>query len=350
MFSITMEEKNFKKIITAVLVACLFILAVLIIKPVFYSIIWGVLLAYIFYPVYSQVYKRVKSKGLSSFIICLLLLAVIIIPLVFIFNTLINQAINGYLALQKIDLGAVFTKLLPPFLLDTAISEQIISSISGVIPTLISGFISKFGEFILNLPIILLQIFIVIFVFFFSLRDGEELIEYLKSLSPFTKETSDRFLNHMKDITNSVLIGQVVVGILQGILAGIGYFVFGVPYIIVLTVLTAFAAIIPLIGPWLIWVPVDIYLFSIGKTGPAIGLLIYGTIIVSLIDNVLRPFIVSKRTKLNSAIVVIGMIGGFLVFGILGFILGPLIIAYVLLVVEIYRKSKKSESLIFKNT
>lgn len=131
-------------------------------------------------------------------------------------------------------------------------------------------------------------------------------------------------------------------------MAGLGYFVFGVPNAILLTVITVIAAIIPVVGPWLVWVPVDIYLFGTGNTSAGLGLLIYGLVIISWIDNVIRSMIVSRRTQLNTGIVMIGMSGGLFAFGFIGLIIGPLILAYVLLVIEVLRKSTVSEDLIFK--
>jgi len=108
-------------------------------------------------------------------------------------------------------------------------------------------------------------------------------------------------------------------------------------------------AVIPFIGAWIGWLPTVIYLFAAGRPEAGIGLLIYAILIISLIDNVLRTIIVSRKTKINSAIVIIGMIGGLFAFNILGLILGPLVLAYVLLIIEIYRKKNiKTESIIFK--
>tara|TARA_Y100000310_G_C20637826_1_gene792168 strand:- start:428 stop:1558 length:1131 start_codon:yes stop_codon:yes gene_type:complete len=334
-------EKNFKDIITAVLIVGLFILAVLIIKPVALSIIFGILLAYIFYPIYKWMVKKIKSENLSAFLVCMLLLLIILIPIALILSSLINQAVNVYLSLQNIDLASSLKQSLPS-LFSSEISSNFATTLNDFISKTISFFISKFSGFILNIPVIILQFFIVIFVFFFGLRDGQKAVEYVRGLSPFEKDIAERFFNQFKGITNSVLLGQVVVGIIQGVIAGIGYFIFGVPYALFLTLLTMLVGIIPLIGPWLVWVPVNIYLFLTGRTGAAFGLLIYGLIVISWLDTLIRPVIVSRKTEMNSAIVIIGMIGGLFVFGVLGLILGPLILGYVLLVIEIYKKSKKS--------
>ncbi|GAG19280.1 unnamed protein product, partial [marine sediment metagenome] len=135
---------------------------------------------------------------------------------------------------------------------------------------------------------------------------------------------------------------------IQGIIAGIGYFIFGVPNALLLTILTIFVGIIPLIGPWLVWVPIDIYLFASGHSGAGFGLLIYGLVVISWLDTIIRPLIVSRKSQINPAIVIIGMIGGLFVFGILGLLAGPLILAYVLLVIELYRKKTFNKNIIFK--
>lgn len=341
-------EKNFKDAMVVILIVGVFILAAMILKPVIFSIIWGALLAYIFHPTYKWILKRLKNESLSAFLICFLLFLIILIPIILVVNYLAGQAINFYLSLQTLDLASIIKQTLRLDAFSSPILTTLANSLNSFVPKILSYFITKFSNIILDIPTIMLQIFVVIFVFFFGLRDGEKAMKYAGSLFPFKKEVGEKFITQFKGVTNSVLLGQVVVGVIQGLIAGIGYFVFGVPYALLLTILTIFVSIIPFIGAWLGWVPVVIYLFSIGRTEAGIGLLIYGLIIVSLIDNVLRTIIVSRKTKINSAIIIIGMIGGMFVFGILGLILGPLILSYVILIVELYRSNKVGENIFFK--
>jgi len=342
-----LRKEDFKNVITAALVIGLFILAIIIVKPVAMSILFGILLAYIFYPMYKWLLSKLKSPNLSALLICVGLIVIILLVIGLIFNSLANQAIDLYFSLQNSNLENTINEILPTFL-SSEISANLAGSLNSFISNLLANSLSKFTSFILNLPIIMLQLFVVIFVFFFSLRDGKKGVEYIKSLSHLGKETQEKFFKQFKDITNSVLLGQIVIGIAQGIVAGIGYFIFGVPNALILTILTMFVGIIPLIGPWLVWLPVDIYLFIVGRTGAGIGLLIYGLVIISWIDVFIRPLMVSRKTEINSAIVIIGMLGGLFVFGILGLIIGPLVLAYVLLVVELYRKKTFGEDIIFK--
>lgn len=344
------DKINFKDMVIVLLLLGLFVLAALVIKPMITAILLGVLLGYIFYPLYAWILGKLKREILSALIVCLTLLLIILGLAGLILSSLLNQAVNFYLSLQNIDLSQVFSNILPRFF-STEMSSTIGSSLNTFISKALAYGLSKSGDFILNLPLILLQLFVAIFIFFFALKDGKKAVEYIKSLDFLEKENQEKFFVQFKNITYSVLIGHIVVGIIQGLIAGLGYLIFGVPNALILTLLTMLVAIIPFIGAWLGWVPIVIYLFAIGRTEAGLGLLIYGVIVVSLIDNVLRTIIVSRKTKINSAIVIIGMIGGIYAFGVLGIIIGPLILAYVLLVIEIYRrKNLKTESIIFKET
>lgn len=342
-----LDKEDFKNLITLALVAGLFILAIMIVRPVAMSILFGILLAYIFYPIYKLLLSKIKNENLSAFLICIALAVIILLVIGLIFSSLASQAIDLYFSLQNSNLEETINQILPTFL-STEISANLAGSLNSFISNALASSLSKFTSFILNLPVIILQLFIVVFVFFFSLRDGKKGVEYMKSLSHLGKETQEKFLKQFKDITSSVLLGQIVIGIAQGIVAGIGYFIFGVPNALILTILTMFVGIIPLIGPWLAWLPIDIYLFLVGRTGAGIGLLIYGLVIISWIDVFIRPMIVSRKTEINSAIVIIGMLGGLFVFGVLGLIIGPLVLAYVLLVIELYRKKTFGQDIIFK--
>lgn len=342
------NKLNFKDLIILILVVGIFILAAIIIKPLIIPIIYGILLAYIFYPVYKFFLKRLKNENLTASIICFGLIVIIVFVSFLIFQPLFRQSINLYLQIQKIDFVQIAEKILPNAISSSEVSSNVLGYFNTYVSDLIASFLKIFREFILNLPVMLLKIFIVVFVFFFSLRDGKKAIEFIKSLSPLKKETEERFFKHLTDITNSVILGQIVVGIVQGLLAGLGYFIFGVPNSLLLTAITIITSMIPIIGAWIVWVPVDIYLFATGNSGAGIGLLIYGILFISTIDNLIRLVIFSKKTRLNSVVVLIGMIGGLFAFGFLGLIIGPLILAYVLLMAELYRKNTLENSIIFK--
>jgi len=341
------NDKIFRQVLNYILIGILFLLAFIIIEPILIAIIYGLLLSYILYPVYKFILSKVKYENLSAFLICLGVFLILFILFSVILGALFNQLINFYITLQKMDTTKVIEASLPG-IISSDVSSNMATSIESSLSRLLAKTTSYIGDFILNLPNLLLQILVVFLIFFFSLRDGEKAIKYLRGLSPLNKETQAKFFQQFKGITQSVLIGQIVVGIIQGIIAGVGYFIFGVPNALLLTALTVMIGVIPIIGPWLVWIPVDVYLFIVNRPGAGMGLLIYGLFLINWVDTIIRPMIVSKRTQINPAIILIGMIGGIFVFGVLGLIIGPLILAYVLLVLELYRKQTLGESIMFK--
>lgn len=342
------DEKSFNKIASIVLIAVLITLTFFILKPILVSSIFALILAFIFYPIYKKFLLWTRNKNLAALIICLILLTIVIVPLLLLTPLLVKQTFEIYMYLQRADILAPFKSIFPSFFSSPELSKDLVIAINSFTAKIASSFLNNFTEILLNSPIILLHLALILFVFFFALRDGDELVSYIQSLSPLSKESEKKVFQQFKDITYSVIFGNIIVGIVQGLVTGIALFVLRIPNAIILTLAAVFFSMFPLLGPWLIWVPVDVYLFTVGRTTAALGLLIYGLLFISLIDNIIRPFIVSKKTKINSAIVLVGMIGGLFVFGMLGLILGPLIIAYLLLLLDSYKNKKTASILIQK--
>lgn len=331
-------EKIFKKLIVGTAIVALVVLSLVIIWPIYLSIIAGLLLAYIFYPVYKVVLRIVKEKNIASVIIVLIILFIVFIPLWFMLPLVARQLFDAYTYSQAIDISSIVGKLLPStFSVDTS------SMINSFISKIVNSVFNSFSSYLLNLPNLLFQAAIILFVFFFAMRDADKLKEYVKQISPFSPSFEKSLEKQFKDITNSVLYGNIIVGFIQGIVTGIGLFIFGVPGVLILSILAIIAAIIPVIGAWLVWIPASLYLFSQGHTGAAVGLFLYGAILVSWIDNILRPYIVSRKTNISSAVVLVGMLGGLLVFGLIGFILGPLILSYLIIILDAYKDKKLTE-------
>ncbi|PIN90817.1 hypothetical protein COU60_00550 [Candidatus Pacearchaeota archaeon CG10_big_fil_rev_8_21_14_0_10_34_76] len=319
----------------------LVVLAFLVIRPILLSIITGLILAYAFNPLYIKVKKVLREKNTSAFIVGLLVLLIIIIPLWFLIPLLIQQVFDAFTSLKGVDVANFVQRFFP---IDSAriqvdITNAIINFIAGITNTSLSAL----ADFLLELPTILLNLAVVIFVFFFALRDQDKLKEFVSGISPLRKDKEKILVKQFKDLTSSIIFGQIIIGIIQGVATGIGLLVAGVPNALLLTLFATGASIIPIIGPWLIWVPAAIYLLSIGNTTAAIIFAIYSAVVVSSIDNFLRPYIVARKTKSSSVVVLIGMIGGLFVFGILGLILGPLILSYVILFIEAYKNKTLSD-------
>lgn len=342
---VRVDEVSFRKTMTGLILVVLTILSFFLLKPVLMAIVIALILAFIFSPVYDWLNKKIKSPNITVSIIILFLLALIVLPVWFLTPLLIRQSFRMFQAIQQIDFVAPLQNLFPSLFA----SEQFSSEIGGIISSFTSDaanfIVNFFASIILNFPTLSLQLVVVLFTFFYVLRDKEKVIKYVGSLSPFSKDVEKKLFHYSKGIASSVIYGQVIIGIIQGLIVGIGFFVFGVSNALFLTLLAALAGIFPIIGTILVWVPVMIYLITAGNNVAAIGIFIFG-MFSSSIDNILRPLIVSRRTDLHTAVVIVGMIGGIFMFGILGVILGPLILAYLIIIIELYRKKNIPDSLI----
>ncbi len=329
------DYKDIKRGIVGIIIAGIFILTFFILKPIIISIIFGLLFAYIFNPVYKKIKSKVGGKNIPALILIFSLTIIVVIPILYFVPIIINQTFNAYTILQNFDFISFISKFS-----QNDLSVTFAKSINNIIGQTFSTFLNQFKNLLIDLPSFLLQFAVFLFTFYFAIRDGNELKEYLSTLSPFSKETEKKFLKEFRGITNAIIFGQVLIGIVQGLALGVGLFVLGVPNAIILTFVACLTSIIPILGSWLVWLPVGVFLLLSGQTFAGIFLLVYGALFVGTIDNLLRPYILSKQSNLPIALSVIGTIGGLYFFGITGLVLGPLILAYVLIIIEFYQKGK----------
>jgi len=332
-----MDDEYFKKITITLILAVLIVLTFLLLKPILISIIVGIILAIILTPLYSKLKKIIKSENLASFLICLFLFILIVLPFWLFTPILINQSFKIYFAAKQTDFVTPLKTIFPSLFASDEFSSEIGSVIYSFVTNTANSFVNMLSQMILNFPTLFLQFLVVFFTLFFVLKDKEKIVEYIKSLLPFSKDVEKKLFESSKGITISVIYGQVLTGIVQGLIVGIGFFIFNIPNTLLLTLFACLAGIFPIIGTTIVWLPVLVYTFIGGNIFPAVGIGIFG-FISTIIDNFVRPAFVSKRTDMHPLLILIGMVGGLFLFGILGFILGPLIIAYVLIIIEIYRR------------
>lgn len=323
------EGWDIRKVTFIVIILVLGVLAFFLIKPVLISIISGLLLAYMFNPAYQKLLSFIERRTIAALLISFFIILIIFIPLWFLVPIMLEQVFKIFTFSQTLDLQSVVHSLFPT--LTAQFAQQMTVALNTFVGKIIVSALESLNSFVLDIPLISMHLIIVFFVFFYSLRDSSSLLSFFSEISPFSKNKEKAIIQHFKDITDSLIYGQVIVGIVQGSLAGLGLLLFGVDNVLVLTVLAIFFSILPILGPFIIWIPVAAYLFFVGETGIAIGYLIYNLVVVSLMDNILRTYLVSRKTKISPAIVLVSMIGGFLVFGIMGLLLGPLIVAYFLM-------------------
>jgi len=328
-------EDTFKKLSMILFVGILVVLAFLTLQPLILTIILAMIFGYTLYPLYFWVLKYLKSENLSAFVVVLAFLLIIILPLWFLLPIIFKQIFNSYVFMQNADIAGILQSLFPQAATDSQANFSV--AVNSFISTIVGMITKGFSNFLLNIPAFSFKLAVFLFVFFFAMRDSKTITKYIKQISPFNPSAEKKLTDQFRGITIAVIYGILVVGLVQGIITGIGLFIFGVPNALLLTVIAIFASMIPILGPWIVWIPAVIYLIATGNTFAGIGLLIYGTIIISWVDNYIRPKIVSSRSNLSTPVTFVGMIGGLMAFGILGLILGPLILSYLIIIIESYQ-------------
>lgn len=335
-----LNDKDIKKIAILLLVLALAVLVFLLIRPIILSIIGGLILAYAFFPIYKIILKKVRSKNLAASLVSLFAIILILLPIYFLLPVIVDKVFGLFQDAMAVEVVEIIQVIFPSA--PESFIVQMTATWGSIISKITSAILNLMINFLLELPTFLFDFIIVAFVFFFTLRDSDKLGEFVSAISPLNKAQENKLVQQFKDITNSIVYGQIVIGIVQGLIAGFGFFIFGIPHALLLTVLAVVFSIIPILGPFVVWVPTSIYLFSQGNTPRFLVYLIYNLFIVSLIDNYLRVYFVTKKTKLSQVIVLIGMVGGLFIFGILGLIIGPLLLAYFLTFLHAYKDNTLS--------
>ncbi|MEA3329409.1 MAG: AI-2E family transporter [Nanoarchaeota archaeon] len=332
------DEKSLKQLVSIVLIAGLLILAFLVIKPIAMSIIFGLVLAYICYPLYKLLLKVFKNQIVTASVTCAFFFILFFLTIWFLVPLLANQIFDSYSTIQSWDVVGTMKTFFPFLFTNDQISANIIAAYGSFLSNTLSTLLHSVTDILVELPTVLLQFLVVLIVFFYALKDGDKILELIRESLPFNRRITNKFIKKSSEVTFSVVFGRVVIGIIVGLFTGAMFLLLGVPNSFFLTFIAIIAAIIPIIGPWLVWIPVMIGLFVTGRTTEGVILLIYGGLFISFIDNILHAWIVAKRAHVSTALTLIGLIGGIFLFGIFGIILGPLIAAYLEALFEIYRE------------
>ena len=341
----SMEDKFLIRSVIISILVVLVALSFFILKPLLMAIIVGLILGFIFYPVYTFILKHTNSANFSATIVCILLGILIIIPTWFFAPILLQQSFQIYNLSNNFDAVGPLKAIFPGLFSVEGFSNELSTVIRSSISKMSIGLVNMVSDFIINLPEIALQFLVVLFVFFFFLTDRKIFVDYIGSVLPFSKDVEKELFKQTHEITLSVLYGQILLGFAEGLIVAAGFYLFGVPNALFLSILVCLAGVIPIVGTILIWLPVIIYLLAVGSIFSAIGVTVFSLLSV-IPSNLIRPMLIARRTSMHPAIALIGMLGGAIFFGIIGFILGPLILAYLIILVEIYRNKRTPSPLL----
>jgi predicted PurR-regulated permease PerM len=310
------------------------ILAVLIFLPFLAPLVLAVALAVIFAPMHRKIlalfFKGRDKSSLGAFVSLVAISVVIFLPLSLIAIKVTEEIRDMYVFLlsgagtQSPLLGSLQE------LFGTFDFVEMLRSMAQWALTNINSIFTRISKAAIELLLMLLALF-------YLLRDGRELKRQLMAISPLGDVDDAYVFNKLQQTIRSIFGGSIAVGLIQGFLTGIGFAIFGVPNPVLWGLVAAIAALIPGIGTALVILPAVGYLFFVDSTGAAIGLLVWGALAVGLIDNLLGPVLIHRGVKIHPFLILLSVLGGLVFFGPIGFVLGPLVIALVFALLEIYR-------------
>ncbi|MFH1362420.1 MAG: AI-2E family transporter [bacterium] len=334
----------YRRTITIIAVIIVLYLSYLIVRPFLMAIIGAAVLAYIFYPVYRMFERRIPNplprSSLASILTVILIVLIVLVPMIFIAGVLAREARSGYIFIQQYFSRPGFAFNLPPVLTEKFGVD--IASLRQPMLNLASQFINWVQGVVKSLPGAFLNIFITIFSIYFFLKGGRGINKFLQEFFPLPEGRYKQVFSRFDELSRGIVMGQIVVGILHGILAWIAYTFIGIANPVLWAFLTAIISIIPVLGAGLVWFPIAVYLIAAGMvTGSywqGISLMVYGFLVMSMIDNLLKPKIIGDNARVHPLIVLFGILGGIQLFGLPGILLGPLVLALFDVVMSIFRE------------
>jgi predicted PurR-regulated permease PerM len=340
-----MNHSIISKSVLLILLFFISTLFILMIKSFILIILLAGIFSALLHPLYQRLVRLLYGKKMwASLITLLLLLLVILLPLTSFLGIVTTQAIHVGMAvktwvaeysqdwgkLEPVLTSLPFYDQLKPYKQD--IITKLGSAVASI-STFILGSLSSVTVMTVNFVILS---FIFLYVMFFFLQEGESVLNKLLYYLPLEDREERRLLDKFTSVTRATLKGTAVIGILQGGLAGLAFWIVGIPQAVFWGMVMTVLSVIPSIGTGLVWFPASLILAARGEYLAAVGLLLFCGLIVSSLDNILRPRLVGKDTQMHDLLIFLGTLGGLSMFGIIGFIVGPIIVALFVTLWDIY--------------
>lgn len=340
------ERTTLLLLLTAVSVALAWILA-----PFYGTILWAAVIALLFTPLYRQLSKRMKHRRtLAALATLLVVLVLVILPFALITAALAREAAGLYQNLRAGEtnpllylrgmfdaLPAPVASLLERFgVADFSSFQQRATDLLAQTSKLIAAQALAFGQ---NTFEFVIELFITMYLAFFLIRDGQALARDLRQALPMQPAQRAELFDKFTVVIRATVKGNLVVAALQGLLGGLAFWFLGVEGALLWAVVMAFLSLLPAVGAALVWGPVAVFFLLSGAIWQGLALVAWGVMVIGLVDNLLRPLLVGKDTRLPDYLVLTTTLGGMAVFGINGFVLGPTIAAMFVAVWHIFGRT-----------
>jgi predicted PurR-regulated permease PerM len=328
------EDASFVALVIIISLAFAYLLA-----PYFGAVLWGVVAAIMFQPLTARLTSRLGGRGnLAASLVLLALVAVFVVPTILLGISIVNEATSLYQQITsgQINVGRMVQDMEAalPSGLRRAIARYGLNDLEHVRNEFGSGIttgLQAVGGRLLTVGQGALSFFaalgVMLYLTYFLLRDGERYGDLVVRSLPLRPETRDSLIAHFLLVVRATMRGTVVVAVVQGMLGGVLFSALGMEGSLILGVMMGFFSLLPAVGTGIIWVPVAIYLFATGDTGKAAIVVGCGVFVIGMVDNVLRPILVGRDTRMPDFVVLIATLSGLELFGLNGFIIGPVIAA-----------------------
>ncbi|MFA6095324.1 MAG: AI-2E family transporter [Candidatus Paceibacterota bacterium] len=319
------------------LVAAL-VVSIFIFLPFLAPIALAFMFAVTFRPVNRWFLKLTRDRrALASALTIIFILVVVVTPLTFLVERLVTESYTFYFDIRERGIGDLdrltyyfihpVQKFFPAFDPD----------IAGYVESITEALVSNLGSIFSSTASIIAGMFLGVISLFYIFKDGNRFRKALIELSPLSDRYDSQIIDRLEAAVNSVVKGSLLTALVQGFFVALGFTLFGIEHIVLWGSVAAVAALLPAIGTGLVMIPAVLFLLVTGSTGAAIGLAIWGIVAVGLVDNFLLPFFIGKSFKIHPVFVLFSVLGGILFFGPVGLFLGPLVVALLFALLDIYR-------------
>ena len=312
------------------------------------ALLWAAVIALALHPLYRKIVALLRGRsGLAAAAMTLATLLLVIGPAIALLTVLASQAVDLYQwASESVKSGAAAdlwnrlasfvsrTILAHPLLAGLDIKGMLIKGLSQIS----SDLASQIGSVLRNTVLLVVNLLIMLVALFFFFRNGENYYQAAMDLLPFTDEQKRSMARKFHDTFTAVINGVFLIALGQGCMTGIGFALFHVPFPVFWGFLAAILALLPIGGAALVWIPGALFLLLTGETLQGVLLAVWGSVLVSLPDNFLKPMLIGRKAKLPTFFLFLGILGGLKVYGILGILFGPLIVTLLTAFIQIYRE------------
>ena len=327
-----------ERILFVALLGLLGYLIYLIFLPFLVPLAWAAVFAIMFYPVHRRIRDRLRRPSRAALLSTVLLALLIVGPGVFILGAFANQAVEtaqwvktqwaeGKLPFQQALHMVPTERVLDWFAEHNITADDMENFVTEKLERIARFMATQAGRLARNLVFLLFDLFVTLFATFYLLRDGAGLMERLRRVLPLEETMREHLIRTAHNVLYASVFSGMVVAAVQGLIGGLLFWALGLGAPVLWGMVMGFLSLLPVVGPWLVWVPAALYLVAQGAYGKAIILAAVGGLVVGMADNVLRPILLSGRAQMSGLLVLISILGGVAAFGLLGIVLGPILVA-----------------------